>query len=143
VIARLADVDRLAHVPVALVVVHGCHRPIDRDLVEIGPAEANELGVGVREQAPLKEWIIGEIDARDEVPRVKGDLFRLREEVVGVSVEHEAADPLDRHELLGDQLRRIQQVELEGVLVLFLDDLQAELPLGKAPLSIASHRSRR
>ena len=33
-----------------------------------------------------------------------------------------------RHELLGDELGRVEQVEVELELVLLLDDLQAQLP---------------
>jgi hypothetical protein len=38
-------------VAVALIVVHWSHRAIDRNLVKIGTAEANQLGIGIGEQA--------------------------------------------------------------------------------------------
>ena len=58
VVGGLAGVDGLAHEAVALVVVQRRHRPVDRDLVEVGAAEPRELRVGVGEQAPLQQRIV-------------------------------------------------------------------------------------
>ena len=107
----------------------GATGTVDGDLVEVGSAQADELGVRVREEPALEQRIVGEVDAGHEVPGVEGDLLRLGEEVVGVAVEGELADALHGHELLGDELGRIEQIEVEGILVLLLDDLHAELPL--------------
>jgi hypothetical protein len=52
VVGGLAGIDGLPHEAVALIVVQWRHRPIDRDLVEVGAAEAEELGIGVGEQTP-------------------------------------------------------------------------------------------
>ena len=47
---------------------------------------------------------------------------------MSVAVQRHLADLHHRHQLLGDELGGVEQVEAELVLVLFLDDLQAELP---------------
>ena len=72
----------------------GGDRPVDRDLVEVRPAEADELRVGVREEPPLEQRVVREVDAGHDVADVEGDLLRLREEVVRVAVERQRADPL-------------------------------------------------
>ena len=115
---------------VLLVVVHRRERPVDRDLGEVGPAEARELGVEVGEEPRLQQRVVGEVDARHDVADAEGDLLGLGEEVVGVAVERQLADAPHRHELLGDELGRVEQVEAERQLVLLVDDLQAELVLG-------------
>ena len=53
------------------------------------------------------------------------------EEVVRVAVEHQPADLVHRHQLLRDQLGRVQQVEAERMLLVLGHQLHAQLPLGK------------
>ena len=48
-------------------------------------------------------------------------LLGLGEEVVRVAVQRQASDPLDRHDLLRDDLRRIEEVEVEVVLARLLE----------------------
>ena len=116
---------------VALEVAHRAARPVDLELVKIRPAEANELGVGVGEQAALQQRIVGEVDARHDVSGVEGDLLGLGEEVVDVAVEHHLADDLEWDVLFRDQLGGIQHVELELVSGFLVEGLDTELPLGK------------
>jgi len=59
---------------------------------------------------------------------VERHLLRLSEEVVGVAVQRQLADLADGDKLLRDDLRCVEQVEIELVLVSRLDDLKAELP---------------
>ena len=101
--------------------------------MKIGAAEPDELGVGVREEPPLQERIVGEVDAGHEMPRVERDLLRLGEEVVGIPVEGQTAHALHGHQLLRDDLGRVEEVEGVGVLVRLLDDLQTQFPLGVGP----------
>ena len=101
--------------------------------MEVRAAQPDQLRIGVREQPALEERVVAEVDPRHDVADVERDLLGLREEVVGVPVEGQLADPLDRHQLLRDQLRRVEEVEAERELVLLLDDLQAELPLREVP----------
>jgi hypothetical protein len=129
VVGGLARIDGLPHEPVALIVVERRHRPVDRDLVEVGAAEARELGVGVREQAPLQQRIVREVDTGHHVAGMECHLLGLREEAIRVPVQGQPTDALHRDQLLGHDLGRVEQVEVERVLVGFRNDLQAELPL--------------
>ena len=122
-----ALVDGHAGKAVALIVVDRPQRAVDRQLVEVRP-DAAQLRVDVGEQPALQQRIVGEVDAGNDVAGVEGDLLGLGEEVVRVAVQRQLADLDDRHELLGNDLGRVEQIEAELVLVLLLDDLQAELP---------------
>ncbi len=124
-----ALVDRLAMEGVALVVVERAQRAVDRDLVEVRPTETQQLGVGVGEQPALQQRVIREVDARHDVADVEGGLLGLGEEVVRVAIEGHLAELLHRHQLLGDELGRVEQVEVELVLVSLFHHLHAQLPL--------------
>ncbi len=124
-----AAVDGLAVEAVALVVVHLRHRRIDRDLVEVRPAQARELGVDVGVDAPLQQRVVGEVDPRDHVGRAEGHLLGLGEEVVRIAVQDQAPDRAHRHQFLRNQLGGVEHVEdLEGGRLLLGKYLQAELP---------------
>src|SRR5690606_10529118 len=123
--------DQRLHQPVTLEVVERAFRRIDRDLVEVGRAEARLLRVQIGEQAALQQRVVCEVDAGDQVRRQEGRLFRLGKEVVDVSVQRHAADDLDRNLFLGDQLGGV-----EDVIGLFggpclVEHLNAEIPLGE------------
>jgi hypothetical protein len=61
-------------------------------------------------------------------------LLGLGEEVVDVAVEHHLPDDLQRDDLLGDQLGRIEHVEVEAVGGLLVERLDAEFPLREIAL---------
>ena len=124
--------DLLLHVTVALIIVHRAGRAIDRNLREVRTAEPGELRVGVGKQTTREQRIVREIDARHDVARMKRDLFGLGEEVIGIAIEHQLPDRAHRHHFFGNDLGRIEQIEIEFMLVLFLDDLHAEFPFGHA-----------
>ena len=113
-----AAVDGLTVHAVALVVVHLRDRRVDRDLVEVRPAEARDLRVDVRVDAPREQRIVGEVDAGHDVRRAERDLLGLGEEVVGVAVEHHLADGRQRDQLLRNELRRVEHVEAEALRLL-------------------------
>ena len=56
---------------------------------------------------------------------MEGDLLGLGKKVVGIAVQRQLADAAHRNELFGDDLGRVEEVEIEFEFVLFLDDLQA------------------
>jgi len=118
----------LAVQTVALVVVDRRQRCVDRDLVEVGPAQPGDLGVHVRMDAPSQQRIVAEVDAGHHMGGAEGDLLGLGEEIVGVAVEHHAPDRCHRHQLLGDQLGGVEHIEAEGFGLGLGEDLQAELP---------------
>ncbi len=115
---------------IARVVVDLRNRRVDRELVEVGPAEAQELRVLIREEPALQQRIIREVDAGHDVRGAERDLLGLGEEVVGVAVQHESPDRRQRHELLGHDLRRIEDVEREAIRLPLGEELEAKLPLG-------------
>ena len=119
-IRGLPDIDRLAMHRIALVVMKRAHRPVDRNLVEVRAAQAADLRIRVREQTPLQQRIVREIDARHDMPRMERHLFGFGEEVVRVAIERHLADDLHRHQFFRNQLGRIEQVEVEVVFILLL-----------------------
>ena len=66
-VAAAALIDGLPHVAIALVVVDRHYRAVDRYLLEVGSAEADELCIGIGEQASLQEWIVGKVDTANNV----------------------------------------------------------------------------
>ncbi|CCJ84202.1 hypothetical protein BN133_579 [Cronobacter dublinensis 582] len=112
---------------VALEIMVRAGRAVNRDFVEVRPAEAAYLGVGVGEQTPLQQRIVREIEPRHNMPRMERRLFVFRKEVIRVAVQHHFADQLHRHQLFRDKLGGIQQVEVEFKLIFFRDELHAEL----------------
>ena len=103
--------DRLPMHAVALVVVHLRDRRVDRNLVEVRAAEPRDLRVDVGVDAARQQRIVGEVDAGHDVRGAERDLLGLGEEVVGIAVQHHPADRHDRHELLGHDLGRVEDVE--------------------------------
>jgi hypothetical protein len=99
-------VDCLAVEAVTLVVVDLGDGAVDGDFVEVGAAQADQLGVEVGEETALQQGVVGEVDARYHVPRMEGHLLGLGEEVVRVAVEHHLADAAHRDQLFGDDLGR-------------------------------------
>ena len=131
-VRRAALVHGLLREAVAEVVVHRGVGPVDRDLVEVRAAEAGELGVEVAEQAGLHQRVVDDLDAAHQVADVERHLLDLGEEVARAAVEGHPPDRLDRHQLLGDELGGVEQVDALEVLVLGVGHhLHAELPLGE------------
>src|SRR5512141_1235452 len=75
-----------------------------------------------------QQRIIREVDAWHHVRRTECDLLRFREKVVWVAIEHHAAHRHYRHELFGNDLRGVENVEAESLAVFFREDLKPELP---------------
>ena len=96
--------------------------------MKVGRAEARELRIEVREEPPLQQRIVREVDPRHEVRRAERHLLGLGEEVVGPAVEHHPADDLQRAQLFGDELGRVQVVELEALGFFLREELNRETP---------------
>ncbi len=118
---------------VALQVVKRTLGLIDRDLVEVRPAQPLQLGVLVGEQPPLQQRVIGEVDAGDHVRGAEGHLLGFGEEVVRVAVEHHPPDHPQRDQLLRHQLGGVQHVEIEPVRLFLAERLDRQLPFGEIP----------
>ena len=114
---------------IALEVVHGAFRTVDGQFVEVRTAEAEQLRVRVGEKPSLQQRIVREVDPRDDVAGMERHLFGFGEEVVGIAVEHHPAERRQRHHLLGNQLRGIEDVERKARRRLFIERLHRELVL--------------
>src|SRR5262245_58958230 len=77
--------------------------------------------------APGEQWVVRKVDAGDDVRYAEGHLLGLSKEIVGVSVQPEAADRHDWDELFGDNLGCVQDIETERLCLRFGEDLEAEL----------------
>src|SRR5476649_1999948 len=132
-VGRATLVDGGSVQGIALAVVEGSDRAVDRDFVKVWAAESADLRVGVGKQPTLQQWIVGEVDAWDDVPRAKRNLLGFGEEIVRVAVQHHFAQWCDRDDFFRDQFGRVEDVEVEAVLVLFFDNLYAKFPFRVVP----------
>ena len=66
--------DKILASPIPIVVVNGDTRHVDGDLLKVGPAVTVQLCVEVRVDAALKERVLGEVDAADDVAGLKLDI---------------------------------------------------------------------
>ncbi len=96
--------------------------------MEIRPAQAAQLRIQIGEQAALQQRVVAEVDAGHDVARAVGNLFGFGKEVVRPAVEHHAADDLQRHQLFGNDLGRIQMVERECIRLGLGEQLHAKFP---------------
>ena len=94
---------------------------------KFGP-DASKLRIEIGEDAALQQRIVGEVDARHDVAHAEGNLLGFGEVVVRVAVERHLADRTNGDQLLRDDLGRVQDVEVEGELVVLVNDLDAHLP---------------
>ena len=114
---------------VALVVGDAASGPVDRQLGEVRAAEPDELGVDVRELPRLEQRVIGEVDARHHVAVWKATCSVSAKKLSGLRLSIILPDRPHRTSSSGMSLVGVEQVEVE-LLVLLLDDLHAQLPLG-------------
>jgi len=96
--------------------------------MEIGAAETRQLCVQVREQSALQQWVVAEIDDRNNVRGAKRHLFGLRKEVVRPAIEHQASDDGERHDFFRDKLGRVQMIERKCGGLFFGKKLHGEFP---------------
>ena len=130
-IAHFSTVDRLPHIAVPLVVVHGHDRPVDWYFLEIGAAQADKLRIGVGKQPALQQRVVREIDARYHMAYMECRLLRFSEEVFRIAVEGHFTYLDNRYQLLRDDFSRVEQVELVFKFILLWYDLQAQLIFGE------------
>ena len=82
---------------------------------KFGPPKPRDLRVDIGMDASGEERVVGEVDAGHHVRSAERNLLRLGEEVVGVAVQHHAADRRDGNQFLRDELGRIEEVEAESL----------------------------
>src|SRR5690348_10045626 len=113
--------------PIPLVIVNLRDRRIDRNLVEVWPAETRQLGIDIGVNASSKERIVTEIQSGNDMRSTRSHLLRFCKKVVGISIEDHACDRLDRDKLLRNNLRRIEHVKAELFRLFFGKNLHAQL----------------
>lgn len=119
--------DAVAFGAVSVVVQNGADGAVDGDFFPVD-AQSTDLSVEVGEVTALEKRVVTEVNAGDDVAGAEGDLLGLREELVDVAVQFQFADHAQRHELLGPDLRRVENVKFEVILFLLRDDLDGEVP---------------
>jgi len=106
-------------------------------------AESRQLRVVIGEIPALQQWIVGEVDPGNDVLGAERDLFGFGKEIVRIAVEHQAPHGAQRHQFLGDELRRVKDVESSTARHPPREQLHLQFHSGNSPPSMASHRSRR
>lgn len=119
--------DAVAHLAVSVVVENRAHWTVDWKLFPID-AQAADLGVEVGEVSALEKWIVGEVDARDDMAGAECDLLRLREEFVDIAVQLKLSNHTKGHKVFRPDLGSIQNVELKVILLLLWNDLDCKVP---------------
>ena len=79
---------------------------------------------------PCKQRVIAEVDARNDMGGAEGDLFGLREEVVGIAIEHHPADRCTGTSSSGISLVASNTSKLNFSACCFREDLKPKLPFG-------------
>ena len=86
----------------------------------------------VREEAPLQQRVVREVDAGHDVRRGGRPTCSVSaKKLSGLRFEDHAANRLERHHLLGNQLGRVEDIEGELRGGLLVERLDGELELGK------------
>ena len=89
------------------------------------------MRIQIGEEPALKQRIIRKIDAWRNIRGQECDLLGFGEEIVDIRVERQRPDDLDRHFFFGNDLGRVEHVEVEGVGEFLIEDLDAQFPFGK------------
>ena len=63
-----------------------------------------------------------------------GGLFGLREEIIRVAIKHHPTDHFERDHLLGNELGRIEDIEIETIGGALVEALDAEFIFGEVAL---------
>ena len=80
---------------------------------EVRAAEPLQLRVEIGEVAALQQRVVREVDAGRHILRHERDLFGLGKEIVGHPVKHQSPDRHRLDHFLGNDLGRIEHVEVE------------------------------
>src|ERR1700730_7076892 len=130
--SRAVAID--SHGPVAVVAVERALRRIDRDEAVIDP-ESIPLCISIREQPALEHLVRREADPGNDIRRREGSLLDVRKEVLCVAIQFHLTH-LDQWVVrVRPHLGQVERMDVIGVRILFVHDLDIELPPGKfAPL---------
>src|SRR3984885_16103049 len=82
--------NRLTMQPIALIVMDRRYRGVNGNLMEVRSTQSSQLRIDVGVNPPMQQGIVAEIDARNDMRGAKRALFRFREEIIGIEVQHHA-----------------------------------------------------
>src|SRR5690625_1103221 len=99
--------------------------------MKVGSTQPDQLRICIGEEPALKKRIIGEVDTRNNMSRMEGDLLGFGKEVVRITVQGQLAHRSCRDQLFRHNFGRIEKIEWKFVLILLRDNLHAELPFGE------------
>ena len=117
------------HVAIAVCGIEGFERAVDGDLLVVA-AQAVAVRVRVGEETGLKDWVGGGLDTGDHVRGGESGLFNLREVVLRILVQGEAAKSPQRHLLLGPDFGEVEDVPTELLGLFGAQDLHVAGPGG-------------
>src|ERR1700730_3049819 len=123
--SRAVAID--SHGPVAVVAVERALRRIDRDEAVIDP-ESIPLCISIREQPALEHLVRREADPGNDVRRREGSLLDVRKEVLCVPIQFHLTHLNQRVVRVRPHLGQVERVDVIGVRILFVHDLDVELP---------------
>ena len=99
--------------------------------MEIGSAKTTDLCIGIREQTPLQQRIVGEIQTGDNMPRMESRLFVFGKEVIRVAIEHHFANTLNGYQFFRDEFGWIEKIEVKLEFIFFRNQLEAQFVFRK------------
>ena len=99
--------------------------------MEIRPTKTTDLCIGIREQTPLQQRIVGEIQTGDNMPRMESRLFVFGKEVIRVAIEHHFANTLNGYQFFRDEFGWIEKIEVKLEFIFFRNQLEAQFVFRK------------
>lgn len=114
-----------------MIVVYFNNGLVNRQILPIRTLKPIQLRIKITKSPSLQQRIIRKIDPGDNMRSTKRHLFDFRKEVVGVFGECHFTDGCNGDEGFGDNFGRVEEIEVEGELVFFVDYLDAEFVFGK------------
>ena len=120
--------DVLLTATVTIVVVDWDARTVDGNLLEVDSLSV-DLSVQVGEETTLKERVLAEVNASDDMSGLESDTLGLGEVICRVGVQSHLSKDGNGDKLLRDPLGSIQDIEAECQLLIFIHDLDSKLIL--------------
>jgi hypothetical protein len=107
-------------------------------------AQAIALGIGILEQATLRQAIFGCLDAGDHVAGRGCGLFGSLEKIIRHPVHCKLADVLRRNQIFRPGFSGIQRIEIETVQLCRIERLYVQIPnrmiaVGDVAIQILGH----
>src|SRR5437868_2220316 len=116
---------------IALEVSKWAFRSVYRQLMKVGAAETAELRVQIGEEATLEQGVFRKIDAGNNVAGAKGNLLGFRKEIVGIAVQNEFADHLERNFFFRNNFGGIENIEFKIVRGFLVKNLESQFVFRK------------